>query len=156
MYQDTNNIKLELTLAFRKVDKTDIADQLISFWTKSKYVHVELIMDNMWISSNLKGVHIKELTPLKDTYDYHNLEVIITHDQYVNIVKWIYKQNGKTYDRLGIYLSQFIPLRIDNRNKWFCSELVTKILQMLNVVEVQDNYPFLTSPADLARTFKVE
>lgn len=151
-----DTIRLEIKLAFRKVDKNDIADKLIGFWTKSKYCHVEIILEHLWISSNLEGVHIKELKPLKDTYDYFDFDVIITHEQYKNLMEWLYRQHGKSYDKLGIIMSQLLPFRLDSRDKWFCSELVCKILQLLHVEEVVDNYPFLTSPGDLAKTFKIE
>lgn len=154
MFSETTSI--ELKLAFRKVDKKDIADRLIAYWTNSKFCHVEIIIDNLWISSNLEGVHIKDLKPLKDTYEYLPIDVVITKQQYKEIISWIYRQHGKSYDKLGILMAQLLPFRLDNRNKWFCSELVCKILQLLHVEEVIDNYPFLTSPGDLAKTFKIE
>ena len=102
------------------------------------------------------GVHIKPLQPLKDTYDYYDIEVYVTDYQYMRITEWVYKQNKKSYDRLGIMFSQFIPFRFNNRSKWFCSELVCKILQLFHIKEVMDLYPFLVSPGDLAKIYKLE
>lgn len=150
-------VKVELKLAFKKVDKKDIGCKLIGMWTKSNYSHVEIIIKDLWISSTLEGgVHIKPLQPLKDTYDYYDIEVYVTDYQYMRIMEWVYKQNKKSYDRLGIMFSQFIPFRFDSRSKWFCSELVCKILQLFYVQEVMDLYPFLTSPGDLAKIYKLE
>ena len=150
-------IKVELKLAFKKVNKEDITSILIGKWTKSNYCHVEIIIKDLWISSTLEeGVHIKPLRPLKDTYDYYDIEVFITDCQYTRIMEWVYKQNRKSYDRLGILFSQFIPFRFDSRSKWFCSELVCKILQLFYNKEVMDHYPFLTSPGDLAKIYNLE
>ena len=150
-------IKVKLKLAFKKVDKTDIGSILIGKWTKSNYSHVEIIIKDLWISSTLEGgVHIKPLQPLKDTYDYYDIEVYVTDYQYMRIMEWVYKQNKKSYDRLGIMFSQFIPFRFDSRSKWFCSELVCKILQLFYIQEVMDLYPFLVSPGDLAKIYKLE
>lgn len=150
-------VLVNLKLAFKKVDKNDLGSYLISKWTKSKYTHVEIIIENNWISSTLEeGVHIKPLRPLKDTYDYYDIKVFVTNYQYLRIMEWVYKQNLKPYDKLGIMFSQFIPFRFDSRSKWFCSELVCKILQLFYVKEVMDHYPFLTSPGDLAKIYKLE
>lgn len=150
-------IKVELKLAFKKVNKEDITSILIGKWTNSKYCHVEIIIKDLWISSTLEeGVHIKPLRPLKDTYDYYDIEVYVTDYQYIRIMEWVYKQNKKSYDKLGILFSQLIPFRFDSRSKWFCSELVCKILQLFYIKEVMDHYPFLTSPGDLAKIYNLE
>lgn len=152
------NIKdLNITLAFKKVDTKNFYSNIVSKWTKSRYTHIEIIIDKTWVSSvEGIGVHLKELKPKKDVYDYLDLRVIVTEEQYNKLFTWLHQQNNKKYDTVGILFSQIIPLRLDSRDKWFCSELVTKILQLLNVNEVIDLYPHLTSPGDLARIFKIE
>lgn len=149
---------VSVTLAFKKVQKNNFYSNIIGRWTKSEYSHVELILGDTWISSvEGKGVHLKNLKPKREEYDYVELEmVVLTEKQYADIYTWLYKQNNKKYDTVGILFSQIIPLRLDSRNKWFCSELVTKILQLLNIPEVIDLYPHLTSPGDLAKIFKLE
>lgn len=147
---------IDITLAFKVADKRHISDLLISMWTKSKFSHVEVIIDNLWISSTLNGVHIKPLKPLKDEYVYHNLKVSVTEEQYLKNMSWIYSQDKKHYDKTGIILAQLFPFRIDKRDQWFCSEIACKILQIFLVREVIDLYPFLTSPGTLSKLYNLE
>lgn len=150
-------IELDVTIAFEKVKKdSPFYDKSISWWTKSGYIHTEIIIGDKWISSLDTGVHVKLLRPLKDQYTYKKLPTIkLRRQQYNDIMEWIYKQEGKSYDYTGIMYSQVLPLRLDNRNEWFCSEIVTKILQLLLVKEVFNLLPHLQSPGDLARLFDV-
>lgn len=151
-------VDLQVTLAFKKIQEDSFYSRVIGKWTKSNYSHVEIIINKDWISSvEGKGVHIKPLKPKKDEYDYLDLGTVsVTSEQHSTLYTWLYRQNNKKYDTTGILFSQILPLRLDNRDKWFCSELVTKILQILMFKEVVDFYPHLTSPGDLAKVFKIE
>ena len=148
-------IKVELKLAFKKVDKTDIGCKLIGMWTKSNYSHVEIILDGKWVSSDSDtGVVIRELKPLKDNWDYVTLPTIsLCNKHYSFLSKYINNLNGGEYDWKGIIFSQTIPLGLHNKDKWFCSELVTKLLQLMLVEEVIDIDPNLVSPRDLHDIF---
>jgi len=157
-YEIANCVSVPVTLAFLKVDASkSVYGKLISWWTKSEFVHVEIIIGDMWISSvEGTGVHIKQLKPLKDTYVYHKLrDAVMTESQYLDIKEWICQQENAKYDNTGIVLSQIIPIRYDSRTKWFCSEIVTKILQLLGYKEVFNLLPHLIDPGFLTRLFKV-
>jgi hypothetical protein len=150
---------INVKLAFKKVDKKSFLSKMIGLWTKSKYSHVEIIIGNLWVSSvEFKGVHVKPLLPLKDTWDYVDLgDIEFSVDHYNNIMSWIYSQEDKKYDWVGIFLSQILPLRIQDNNKWFCSEFVVRILQMMgNDLEIQDYQANLVSPGKLAKIYKLE
>lgn len=155
-------IKVDITLAFKKIRKDipisqNVYSRLIGWKTKSNYSHVEVIINNNWISSvETKGVHVKPLKPLKDEYEYVSLTVEVTEQQHLDNMTWIYKQDKKPYDTYGIVFTQILPLRFESRDKWYCSELTTKILQLYSVQEVIDLYPQTTSPGILAKTFNIE
>ena len=147
---------LNVTLAFKKVNKnTSVIGKIISWWTKSQYHHVEIILDGKWISSDSDtGVVVRELKPLKDDWDYVTLPSIsLCNKHYSFLSKYIDNLNGDEYDWKGIIFSQTIPLGLHNKDKWFCSELVTKLLQLMLVEEVIDIDPNLVSPRDLHDIF---
>ena len=147
---------LNITLAFKKVNKdTSVIGKIISWWTKSQYHHVEIIVDGNWISSDSDtGVVVRELKPFKDNWDYIKLPPIgICNNHYSFLNNYINNLNGGKYDWKGIIFSQTIPLGLHNKDKWFCSELVTKLLQLMLVEEVIDIDPNLVSPRDLYDIF---
>lgn len=120
---------MEITLAFNKNIET-YTDRLISKWTKSPYVHVEMIIGDKWISSSTLygGVKVQKLRPLKDHWDYVvvNVQEIYTED----VWEFIIAQEGKDYDWAGIIWAQVFNIkRGQNQDKWFCSELVAEILR---------------------------
>lgn len=147
---------LNVTLAFKKVNKnTSLIGKTISWWTKSQYHHVEIIVDGSWISSDIDtGVVVKGLKPFKDGWDYIKLPSIsLCNKHYTFLNNYIDKLNGNKYDWKGIIFSQTIPLGLHNKDKWFCSELVTKLLQLMLVEEVIDIDPNLVAPRDLYEIF---
>jgi len=155
--QDTM-ITVEVTLAFKKIlPDSKVASKLIGWKTNSRYNHVEVILNNHWVSSSFEeGVYRKPLHKLNDKYEYKRLDITITQAHYNMVLNWIDEQVGKNYDRTGIMFAQLFPFNLDNRNAWFCSELVTKILQLLLVKEVIDLYPYLSNPGTLAKKFNLE
>jgi len=149
--------KVNVTLAFKRITKESaIESKLIGWWTNGKYSHSEIIIDNYWISSRMKdGVHVKKLKKLKNTYDYLELpSVYMTEIEYINLFKWIRVQEHKEYDKMGIVFSQFLPFRLDSRDKWFCSEIDTKILQILRYYYIMDKLPHTVDPVLLHKLTK--
>lgn len=145
---------IPVTVAFKHIKDTKppFMQKLISWWSKSKIVHTELIIDDMWVSSDLPtgGVTIQPLRPLTDKWEYIELgNICLTNKQHQYVLDFIKRQEGKKYDTLGIVLSQVLPWRIHSKEKWFCSEIVTKILQLLTYQAVYDYEPQEVSPSDL-------
>ena len=145
-------------LAFYRIDKTtDIFSKLTGFWTNSIYCHVEIILpDDLWISSRIdSGVHIRTGKPRDyKNYDYIELPFTLTESQYNILKRWLEKQKDTKYDKYGILLSQIVPLGVQRTDRWFCSELVCRICQLLYLEEAQTLEPQFTSPEDLFRIFK--
>lgn len=157
-YNLTKNIKLKI--AFKKIlKKSDLIEKSIGKVTKSNYSHCELIINNIWVSSNYKnGVTIIEDKVIDNNeWDIYEFPIIqIMERDYKIILDFIKKQDDKRYDFLGIILSQLIPFSIHNRKKYFCSEISVKVLQLFLIEEVIDLIPNNTSPGDLAKIFKME
>lgn len=146
---------MKLTLAFKHTSNGSKFDKFVAWCikkiTKSKYYHVECIIDNKWISSdNDVGVRIKQLKPLKNEYDYIELTTSgLSEEQ--NKIFWEYleDQQNTGYDYKGIFLTQLFMFDLENNDKWFCSEIVVKILQLLYIKEFLDLKPSRVSPGDI-------
>lgn len=153
--ENENMIELKITIAFKEIKKSSgIHAKAIGWWTKSNFYHVEMSVGDKWISSNSDegGVTFKDLLPLNNKWTYIHLEpIIISNKTWNEIKQYIEEQKGKKYDWCGIFFSQILPFTLHSRNKWFCSEIVTKILQLLGVSKTFDLLPHITSPGDIAR-----
>ena len=116
-----------IQLAFYK-GKGDWSDKLIRLWTRSKYSHTELVIDDLWYSSSPRDgeVRIKYITPKPGHWDF--IEIDVTKEQKENMLNFFNSQIGKKYDFKGIFLSQVLPFNIQDPEKWFCSEIDSKAL----------------------------
>jgi len=134
-------------------DGNSTIDKLIKWWTNSKYYHTEIIIDNITTVGAISGtgVYIVDPVDTPEYYDVVNLELHATATQLTIVRNWIDGVAGSKYDYLGIIMSQILPARIDSPKKWFCSELSTKILQLLVVKQVISLTPNMISPGDLYR-----
>lgn len=153
-----NTYKFPVTIAFKyhlkgKTFNTSLGGRFICWWTESRYYHCEMILgDKFWISADSDNdVYIRQFNPnLKDHYDYITPDyVTLTTSKMKKVIDLINEQNGKKYDMLGIFFSQFIRLGIHDRKTWFCSELVTKLLELFGFTETFNVKPQDMSPGDL-------
>jgi hypothetical protein len=97
--------------------KHKIAHWGIKLFTASKYSHVELRIDNMCWSSDIRTgkVRVKEI-PLNEKWDVVEVE---GNSETANA--WFLERAGQSYDWVGIF--RFIlPFLKHRENKWFCSE----------------------------------
>lgn len=149
---------VSLKLAFKyKAKKTPLYGKVISWWCKSPYYHIETILfDKYWISASWnENVYIRDLGPLKDTWDYVELNPLpVTDEQITNIIKYLNEQNGTNYDRLGIFLTQVIKINLNSPKDWICSELAAMILQLLGVKKFFTQIPCTYSPGDIYKVLE--
>jgi len=128
---------MKITIALKKQSKEELlgklVDAAIKWWTKSKYFHVEMIINNKWISSNpgVGSVYIRDLAPLKENYDYFEIEVDGRKEK--KVMRFLESQVSKKYDYWGLIFSTIFTLNIEDRNKWFCSELVSEALKNFGI-----------------------
>jgi hypothetical protein len=151
---------MTITLAFQKKmpnptwkDKLEMG--LIKWKTKSDYFHVEAIIKNKWVTAHPKtdGVVIRELQPLdEDYYDYITIDV--DGRKIRSVMKYIKSQEGKKYDWLGIFFAQVFGKNINDREKWFCSELIAEILMKLDIMDA-DVPSYKYSPQDVYEFVKL-
>ena len=108
-----------------------IACVLIQVWTRSKYFHTELIIDNKRITSDTRYcVVIRNNIDYDEIKKYADVKTIMVEDKYIgDMLKYAYTQGDKEYDWKGIFLTQFLPLNKQDQNKWFCTEICASILE---------------------------
>jgi hypothetical protein len=142
---------MRIGIAFKKTsehastwDKIQI--KMIKWWTKSEYYHVEFFTQDHWISANTDGIEILSLKKLKSNYDYFFIEVNMSRRNADILRRYMLEQNGKKYDWVGIWMSQFLNIGANRRDKWFCSEIVTKLLQVSLIEEFLGIEPHMTDP----------
>ena len=134
---------------------------LVFLWTWGKYTHVELIDDRAgidkpdnwnWYSASgiTEGVvRMKRVVYIEDHWDVWNIDDIDTE----LVVNYFKTQDGKGYDWVGIMFNQFLPLRLHSKDKWFCSEIVTRAIQVSSQIG-HELKPYNTSPIRLYKYLK--
>lgn len=115
----------------------------------ARYSHVELVLDN-WISFSSSeqdwGVRYKEIIFNPDNWDFIELEV--SNKNYDEIVKFCNKEVWNAYDWVAIFLSQMLNINKQVKWAWYCSEIVTRAIQIAWYVNWESaNF---VSPAKLA------
>ncbi len=123
--------------------------KLVNYWTKSKYFHSEFVIGDSWISAETDGIISYPLHPFSVRYDYIFIDIPISTYHKLKIFEFMENQVGSEYDWVGIYLSQFISLGINATDKWFCSELSVRLLQLCLLDEVSEVQPENISPKEL-------
>ena len=145
---------MNITLAFKKAPLTT-GGRIISWWTRSPYFHVEMIIKDKWISSNadLGGVTVRNLNPLHSNWDYIDVDVDMRHLS--TVMSFIESQQDKKYDWKGIVLAQVMQItRGDDQDKWFCSEIVTEILKKFGETRVHHLDSAAIDPGELYEMYK--
>lgn len=96
-------------------------NRLIRLWTRSKYSHCELVLpDGRWLSASAMdgGVRAKCIE-----LDLEHWDLIPLPWASQQLIEHVFERHqGKGYDWLGIFLSQFLPLGLHSRRRMFCSE----------------------------------
>ena len=145
---------MKIKLAFYK-GKGDWTDKLIRLWTHSKYSHVELIINGLWYSTSPRDLRVraKQIEPKQGHWDFVEIDVSIKQKK--EMVKFFKSQFGKKYDWLGIFLSQVIPLNIQEPSRWFCSEICSCALKKSNVLQTQNQCSWFSPERLLKESLKV-
>lgn len=132
-------------IAFKKCEN-NFLEKCIKYFTKSNYVHCELVScfcsDTFYGYSAFpgEGVRSKYIKYDPKVWEFINLKDIKTQD----VKKFYEKTKGKKYDYLGVL--GFVFGNPDNPNRYFCSEWCAKALGF--------NNPSRISPGWLYKYFK--
>ncbi|WP_457564762.1 hypothetical protein [Caminibacter sp.] len=94
------------------------------------------------------GVRVRHINGNSGNWDF--IEIPSTPEQEDILMKLFNVQKNKKYDVMGVFLSQLIPLEIENPKKWFCSEICAYLITASGLMCLPDA-PQKYSPATLAR-----
>jgi len=135
-----------VTVALYKVEaeNADYIDTIISWYSGSKYTHVELILsDGYMYSSSYRDNGVRKKLHAKDDNSWDYIEVDADEE---NIVKFFELTNHADYDLKGIF--GFILPIIDRTNKWFCSEWCANALKVSGCQNFWIQSPHKLKPSD--------
>lgn len=152
-------LEVTVKVAFKPITKkSPFHDKVVCWYTKSKFYHVEIIIGDVWISSDGKnGVHVKDLDDSLDTWVIYEMpNAVLTQEQFNNIVEWVKEQANLRYDYIGLFSNFLFKINLNKQRQWFCSEITTRTLQRLMYEVVQDLEPSSVSPGSLAKLLGVE
>jgi hypothetical protein len=122
-------------LAFYK-GRGSLFDQLIAWWTRGAYSHVELVFhgpdgSSQWFSSSPRdgGARFTQVRP--DAGKWEFLELPMPAPTRQQLLAACRQLVGRPYDWRAIFFSQFLPLKRQRREAWFCSEICLDRLQQV-------------------------
>ena len=129
---------MKAKLAFYIASNGNLVDKAIAFYTRSKYSHVELVIGEYWYSTSPRDLQVrkKSIVPTDGRWDFIDVEVDLDY-----VVGFYDRTKGAKYDWLGIALSQFIPINVHYKSRWFCSEWCAEAMRL--------DEPHRYSPQDL-------
>lgn len=117
------------SVAFKKWYRNGLSSPLaglIALWTGGKYSHVELMVnEKLGFSASAwdNEVRCKEI-------DFHNGKWdIVESDRSIDFA-YIDKVIGTKYDYLAIVFFEFLPFKLQRKNRGYCSEVVSKALDI--------------------------
>ena len=127
-------------IAFYK-GKGNAINSIVRKWTKSPYSHAELILNDKetWLSispflkSQISSRKNDSYNP--DAWDF--IKISITEEQHNTIKEFYDLTVGDGYDWVGMILSQFLPFKIKQKDRWYCSEWIAYALRISCVVDWQ-------------------
>lgn len=114
----------------------DLFDFAVRAWEGGPYSHCEILTPSgFWLSSSPRdnGVRYKGIEVDFAKWDF--VAVPVPAGKFTRAITWGSDQTGKKYDWLGIFLSQILPLQIEDPKRFFCSEFCIKFFQQLGYLE---------------------
>ena len=108
--------KDKLYICFHKPKR--LVGHLIALWTLGKYSHVEFIYNGQVFLSNPGGVRTRKFEYQKNMEIYELDKNIDPKD----VIEFFRTAQGKGYDYLGILGQFFYADKVQDDNRFFCSE----------------------------------
>ena len=108
--------KDKLYISFHKPKR--LIGHLIALWTLGKYSHVEFIYNDQVFLSNPGGVRTRKFEYQKNMEIYELDKNIDPKD----VIEFFRTAQGKGYDYLGILGQFFYADKVQDDNRFFCSE----------------------------------
>lgn len=159
---DTDDLRCAghlIKIAFFKGGNKKPLHRFIRWWTKSKYSHVELLLnDETWVSISpfIRARVEAKIVLNHDDGDWDFIEFMISESQLHALKDFIAETTGDGYDWPGMLLSQIMPFIIKSRNKWYCSSWIFAAICYAGIIKLRSTKIYETpdlNPAKLHHMF---
>jgi len=147
--------KETIKLAFYKNYKRDILDYSIAVFQflflagkHSKYTHTEINIRGLSYTSSYVdgGVRKKKINYSEENWEV--LEFEVSAESVDKMLSFFENEEGKKYDLLNIFFAQFLHIPIERKDRWICSEICAKMLDLTDEFKMKHR-PVYYSPAKL-------
>lgn len=143
-----------MIVAFKnRLNKLDLANQLISFWTRSDWIHVEMLLEfprQMAVSSRPShgGITVSDWpSVLTNPYWWEYYEVPVYSEN--EVWSFLLSQADKSFNWSGLIAAQVFGSSLPRNDSWFCSELTYATLVQYSTISLPLRDPAQVSPAML-------
>ena len=103
-------------------------------WRYNRYTHIELIFEDWqaFSSSELdKWVRFKQIDFKQENWDFIDIEV--SEKKYNKVLEFCESKTWNEYNWYGIIFAQIFNLNWKWNEDYFCSEIVTRVLQEIGL-----------------------
>ena len=147
---------MNISIAFYKA-RGRRRDRLIRKWTRSPYSHVEILLTDgksmIGINPPVKNM-VKKSFPTERALgkDWELVNISIEKEEEERLMEFISRTMGNKYDWIGMLLSNLIPFKVKQKNKWYCSEWVLEALVYAQILSTREVSPYSyrgVSPGEL-------
>ena len=130
---------------------------LIRLRTWGKYTHVELIDDGgskdmsdwVWYGATTRNPGGTAKRHIEFHYKNWDIFELSKEVEYQPAFTWMDRHLGHKYDWLGIWFYQFLRIRIESPQNFFCSEYIAGALQNTDLMKEDKAAPTSYSPHKL-------
>lgn len=138
-----------MKIAFYRASAGNMFDKAINLWTGMYgYSHVELVFsDGVSFSASSRDnlVRFARINFVPDRWEFVELPLFNKIDE-AKIRAQAENLAGRKYDWKGIFLWMFLPLKKQDNDRWWCSEIVSFLLKESN---------YRVHPNKMAKQWKV-
>jgi hypothetical protein len=117
-----------LQVAFFHGRTWNLFAQAIRLWTWSKFNHCEVVFPPHGSLRADTSEGVLWCRPPVGLPGWETWELEVTEEQLAKARDFANAEIGCRYDWKGVFLAQFLPLRREDPDRWFCSEISAALL----------------------------
>lgn len=121
-----------MKLIFYKGFKGNLLDKLICLWTFGPFSHVEFVIedvDSHWLAySSSPRENKTRYKKIEKSNKWVEVDIDFLNLNKNMVVSICRNELNKKYDYISIFFTFVLPLNIQSKKKWFCSEICAYII----------------------------
>ena len=120
-----------ITFAFQRAPRS-FWDRVISWWTRSPYFHVAVVLPDGCLYESLPGLGVHKVwNQTLPISDWDLVALIVSDEALVKGRDFLESELGCRYDWFGLLWAQILGLPWADSQKWFCSELTAAFMNAM-------------------------